>query len=575
MTSFSHKCDVLILGGGIIGAACAYEASSRGLRTIVVDKSDFGSETSANSFKIIHGGLRYLQHLDYSRLKESAREQGVLLKNAPHLIKPLPFLVPSYGFGKKSKLALKAACSIYEALGRERNAGVVSELKLPSHKILTDSDVRRIAPHINHEGLNGGLVFYDCQMRNPDRLTLSVLKSAEKCGATLYNYYEVLKIHTNECQPGGAEISHVECKNIMTGQNENIQSRFVINAMGPWAESVGNLIDNEKVRIKCKPQLFSKGIQLVVPEIIKDYAVAIEGRGSDKSASLKRGNRSFFFQPWRGVTLIGTTDTVFEGDPSKFSITLDEIREFLHDVKEVYPDSRLEPINVQYAFGGLRAISSEARQDYYKGVNRDGMVNTTRHEYIIDHEKTRDWGGVSTLNNLISVLGVKYTTFRKVGALVLSLLENKGVEMKSSTTLVNSIYGAPESNSLKSFIESKKNNFNFLDSQIEFSLFEELALDYGEEVDEIFCLTEKMIQDKNMLPEDALLYSQVCFAIESEYAKTLADVILRRLPKSALGFPGRAYIKQVGTFMAQRLDWDSARLDSEIKQVISRFNFHE
>ena len=171
--------DLLVVGGGINGLAIAWDAALRGLSVVLCEKGDFGGGATAGCFKIVHGGFRYLQNLDFSRLFRSAKEQRILRTIAPHFVQPLPILVPSYGLGKKSRAVLDLGATFYEILTAGRNNGVDESRKLPRHSVLGSADVLTIAPHLRREALRGGIVFYDAQMRNCERLTLAV---ATECG---------------------------------------------------------------------------------------------------------------------------------------------------------------------------------------------------------------------------------------------------------------------------------------------------------------------------------------------------------------------------------------------------------
>ena len=413
--------DLIVMGAGIIGAACALEASCNGLNVLLLDKGDFGGETSSGSFKIVHGGLRYLQHLDFPRLKESYQEQRFIRKSAPHLVKPLPFLVPCYGYGMKGREALRSACSMYEFLSRTRNDGVSEELKLPDHKVLSKDEVLKIAPLLQKKGLRGGVVFYDCQMLNPDRLTLAVVQAAKRNGVVVKNYNEVVKITTRFGSQDSICIDEILVRDKISSFEYRVKSHAYVNAMGPYCNQIGRLFDESNLFSNIDMPIYSKGVQLVFPKIVDQYALSVQGKGIDTASTVSRGGRAFFMQPWRGHTLVGTTDTIFQGEPKDFKITLSEIKAFLAELSEAYPSDIFSPINVKYAFGGLRSIDPAIRKQIEDGTDRDGMVNTSRDEDIIDHSKVM-WAGLKKIENLVSVVGIKYTTFRSVGERVISKL---------------------------------------------------------------------------------------------------------------------------------------------------------
>lgn len=569
----SSNFDVIIIGGGIIGAGCALEASAVGLRTLLLEKSDFGSETTAGSFKIIHGGLRYIQHLDYPRLKESVNEQRFIRQAAPNLIKPLPFLVPCYGLGMKSKLALSTACTLYESLTKRRNDNVPDALKLPGHKKLTKEEVLKIAPLLSQKKLSGGIVFYDCQMVSPERLMISIIRKIEDNGGIVKNYSEVTGIKTR-LENKTLKIDAVKIRDLTTNLNYSVKGKFVINALGPTANLIGNLFDQQEEPIKTSSQILSKGIQLVLPEIIKDYALSIEGSGEDSASMIKRGGRSFFLQPWEGLTLAGTTDSI-EKDSSDFKITMTEIKKFIEELYQAYPSNLLKPAYVQYAFGGLRPVDSKVKAMVEKGVDRDDMVNTSRDEEIIDHSKQK-WSGLPRIENLISVVGIKYTTFRSVGERAIKLLNNREFEgkefkFKSGGSKNTRLFDSSSNFSLEEMMQI------CLDSNFQINSSELKVLDtiYGST--SLYLLNKSIENSRkySLSPNDSLLFSKVEYSIKFEHAKKLADIVIRRVLISHLGYPGHELLEKISKFASIHLGWNEDKRNSEIVDVRTIFTFSD
>src|SRR5688572_27269723 len=183
--------DLAIIGGGAFGAAAAWDASLRGLKTVLIERKDFGGGSSAECFKMVHGGIRYMQHADIRRLRSSSHERSSLLRIAPHLVSPLPIVIPTYGRGRKGKLFLGAGMRMYDALTLDRNAGIPDESRrIHASRFLGRSDVRELFPDIDDAGLTGGAVFEDGQMYNPPRLVLAFVSSAVEAGAVACNYVE-------------------------------------------------------------------------------------------------------------------------------------------------------------------------------------------------------------------------------------------------------------------------------------------------------------------------------------------------------------------------------------------------
>ncbi len=226
-----NQYDLLIIGGGIFGACAAWDASLRGLSVAIVEKEDFCSGTSANSFKMVHGGIRYLQHADIKRLRSSCHERSAMLRIAPHLVRPLPILVPTYGYGKSGKVFLGAGMLVYDLLTLGRNYGIRDKNRhIPMTKFLNRSEVLEEYPDIDSNGLTGAALFYDGQMYNPTRLVLAIVKSAQENGAHVANYVEVRQLIRE-----GNKIIGVEAHDSMSNDTIRINSRMVLMQPGHGA----------------------------------------------------------------------------------------------------------------------------------------------------------------------------------------------------------------------------------------------------------------------------------------------------------------------------------------------------
>ena len=231
--------DLLVIGGGINGAGIAWDAALRGLSVALIERADFGGATSSGCFKIIHGGLRYLQHLDLKRVRESVREQRILRTIAPHLVSPLPFLVPCYGRGRKGREFLSLGLLLYEfvvACDRNRNLGVHHQLS--RFRRLDSQQCLRHAPGLKAEGLTGGVLYEDVQLSNCERFTFAVVASAREAGAVVANYCEAVQLNASQAESGEGRIESVTAHDLFRGTELQIKARFVVNATGPWVDQV-------------------------------------------------------------------------------------------------------------------------------------------------------------------------------------------------------------------------------------------------------------------------------------------------------------------------------------------------
>ncbi|MEJ2748354.1 MAG: FAD-dependent oxidoreductase [Anaerolineae bacterium] len=187
----NQEFDLVVVGGGIFGVAAAWDATLRGLSVALIEQGDFGQATSANHFKVVHGGIRYLQHGDVYRIRESSAERSAFLRTAPHLVRPFPFVIPTYGHGMKSKEAMKIALLLYDLFTFDRNRGIKDERNhVPSGHTISRQECRAMFPDLDPTGLTGAAIFHDGQMYNPPRLTLAFVQSAAAAGAVVANYVQ-------------------------------------------------------------------------------------------------------------------------------------------------------------------------------------------------------------------------------------------------------------------------------------------------------------------------------------------------------------------------------------------------
>ncbi len=554
--------ELVVIGGGIIGAACAYEASSRGVKVLLLEKHDFGSKTSQGSFRIIHGGLRYLQHLDYPRLRESVSCQNYFRRFAPHLVKTLPFLVPCYGYGMKGKEILSIACELYNLLSIDRNRGVSKDQILPRHKVLSREEVLSIAPYVDKSSLRGGVVFYDCQMLDPNRLNLEFILSAESSGAFLENYKEVTKITPS------AEGYELSVKDLISGQSRNVNSKFIVNAMGPWASEISKLFGSEEKQ-KSKPQFYSKGIQLAIRDFPIKSAITVESKGIDTASSLRRGGRAVFLQPWHDYTLIGTTDTIYKGDPKDFSINKEEVADFFNEVVSAYPDPKLTKDKLVHTFGGLRLIDENLMEQVERGEDRDGLVNTSRDELIIDHKEPYTKWGMSSYDNLVTIVGIKYTTCRSVAIKAIDMLSkngltrnNRGYDFYSYSNIIDEVI---ETTRLKNLLP------NMIPEEDRQSISEDIWKTYGSRSEAFLSKVDFREISSNLDLKRKIEKEMIKNAFQNEYAKTISDIVERRLSNRFLGSNQHFFIENIKSIASEVLGWKEDKIAHELIEVGKNF----
>lgn len=544
----SKHFDLLVIGAGINGACVAWDAAMRGLSVALVDRGDFGAATSAATGRMIHGGVRYLQHLALGRVKTSLNERNFFLRSAPHLVHPVPFLIPTYGHGLKGKLVLGLAMTVYDLLAWAERSND-SSTAIPGHKRLSRQETLTLEPHLRADGLTGAIRFYDCQMPFPERLTLAIVLSARREGAVVLNYTKAKDLLVDDGRVTGANVM-----NAFTGRQLTVKADLTVNAAGPWISSVlksAGLADTTGGASRT----LSKGIHIITRSLTRKHALALATRHKHSGAWLDRGGRHFFIVPWQGLSLIGTTNSPFNGAPGDDIVTEEDIRGLIDDVNSVYPAAGLCRDDIRYFYGGLYPDDpSRLPGTGYQGSREDN---------IIDH-------GISqNIQGLISVIGVKYTTARLLAQKIVDLacckLARPAVPCRTQSV---SVCGG-EITDLKDFVVRESRQWH---DMLPESQAADLIHGYGTNHTE---LLELCAQDpglaEGICPETSILKAQVVHAVRREMAQTLQDVVFRRTPLGCLGRPASETLRGLARTMAEELGWDEARREEEILAVEARY----
>ena len=397
----SEPFDLLVIGGGINGVATAWDAAQRGLSVALIEKDDFGSHASAGCYRILHGGLRYLQHLDLGRMRESIAERRAMIRIAPHLNAPLGFLVPTYPGFMKGRMAMSVALAVNDMISARRNHGVSDPSRqLPGGRTMRAEEALRLCPAIPSEGLTGAALFYDGMMMSCERLCVLFARASAAAGACCANHVEATGLTVEEGRATG-----VEAIDQLTGRRFAIRARVVANVTGSWAN---RLIYPDRPF----PKAYSAGLQVVTPLLFETagLGVAFTSRQIDPDARMSRGGRHLFAVPWRGHLTWGTTDTLYEGDPGDWRITPGDIEAFVRELDACLPGHGIDMGIVQHAFGGLRPVDERNLMT--------GSQVSRRYE-IFDH--TRDPG----IGNLLTMVGVKFTVGRGMAEKLVDLVFGK------------------------------------------------------------------------------------------------------------------------------------------------------
>jgi glycerol-3-phosphate dehydrogenase len=541
--------DVLVVGGGITGATTAWDAAQRGLSVALLERGDFGGATSAESLKVVHGGVRYLQHLDVVRVRESSRERRALLRMAPHLVQPMPFVVPTYGHGMRGPEILAAAFIILNALTADRNRGLTDpSRRVPAAGIVSRARVLEWFPDINKEGLTGAGVFYDGQMFNPPRLVWAMVRTAARAGAAVANYCDVTALILQ-----GGRVAGVRVEDRLGGEKFEVRARTVVNAAGPYAEAL--LVRSGVRAVRSVP--FSRDMALVLKrQLVNGRALALQTRYHDPSAVLTRGARHLFLVPWRGKTLVGVNSLVWRDEPDSLRVTEAEVSDFVAEIAEADPKLGLTMDDVALVMAGLLPVE--------KGDEKGGDVSFGKRPLVVDNART------DNVQGLVSAISNRYTVARGVAEKAVDLVYQKlGRELRRCRTEITRIHGAD----FYRFADLVREVAEALPEGVDRSIADRLARDHGSAYGEVLRLARERPELGVTIGGSGILRAEVVHAARSEMVCKLSDAVFGRTGLATAGDPGRAELEECADLVAAQLGWDAARRESELREVRDRIPF--
>ncbi|GIW54476.1 MAG: hypothetical protein KatS3mg082_0880 [Nitrospiraceae bacterium] len=385
----------------------AREAALRGLRVALIEQEDFGSGTSGNSHKIIHGGLRYLQHADFRRMREAVRERTILFRTAPHLVHPMPVLIPLYRHRPPGRFLMSLALRLNDLLSFDRNRGLERRPRDRTRTYRFPRGLLKVVPWIvAKERLIAGALFYDGQVSNPERLILSLAQSASVAGADLANYVQVTGLVKKE----KAGVAGVRATDVLTGHDLEVRANIVVNCTGPWSPHILLPLGQSTWPAELK---WLKAMVLVTRPVVGRTAVGVPCPSTyrDEDAVVNKGYRNLFITPWRDASLIGTFQAAYDGDIRYLHVEDEEIESFIAEINQALPSARLTRADVRWVHCGLLPRSGQE--------NGNGEPQLLKQFCIHDHADTEG------IDGMISVVGVKYTTARGVAEKAVDLVFRK------------------------------------------------------------------------------------------------------------------------------------------------------
>ncbi|MDO5670311.1 MAG: glycerol-3-phosphate dehydrogenase/oxidase [Corynebacterium sp.] len=522
--------DVAVIGGGISGVQIARHAAGRGLRTILLERNDFGAGTSAATTKAIHGGLRYLEQYDFRVVAESVSERRYLGLAAPHLVQPRSFLLTAYDWSAPRALVLGAGVALYEAMAWRRNVGVPKDIRSPRFRWIGKKALLKQVPWLSPEGLTGAWRHDDTLNIHPERLLLAILKSFVAGGGTALNHAEVTELLRDDT---GA------VRGVRVNGHQDIAATVTVNAAGPWvASALGDLATTAGVRVRQ-----AKGVHLVTRDLGNRDGVFVRGRNG----------RHIVVNPWQGKTLVGPTDTPMSGSADEAAAEVEDIN-LLRETLDSVSATPLVREDVESTIVGVRPLIDDGSDTY----------TSSRRFEIRDH-------AAAGLAGLYSVTGGKWTTGRAMG-------------QKVTDTLIKAHHGElPPARDFDSRHLDLSTSFGDYDTVA--AAFEaaaarvptadlprdiriHLARLYGTEHEAILQLVAGDPRLATPIPGSSDILAQAVYAVTHEAAETLQDVLDRRLTVGTLGLVQETAARLVAGTIAPLVGWDADRSGAEVAEYL-------
>jgi glycerol-3-phosphate dehydrogenase len=513
--------DLVVVGGGITGAGVALDAASRGYSVALVEKSDFAAGTSSRSSKLVHGGLRYLQNFDLGLVREALLERSLLVKLAPHLVTPLPFVVPTFE-GKRPDRMLGVGLNMYDVMSWRRGRDEAEEWSPDRHRTIDGAEVLEFIPALADRKPSAGYLFYDCQTDDA-RLVLTVLGEAERFGAVVANRCEVTGLVERAGRAAGVLV-----RDVLDGNEFELAAENVVNATGVWAD---RLRPEELYREEEVPAIRpSRGTHVTLPrELVDVRAGAIVPAG---------GGRTVFVLPWLGRTLVGTTDNDYEGSVEHVPPADDDI-DYLLAAVNAFLGTNLGPGDLTGAYAGVRPLISTGDPKKSVDISRKAEL-------------------YETSSGLVTITGGKLTTWRRMAKLAVDrIVEREGREAPCRTNEIQ--LGMPVD-------PSKLPDAPGVDEESRV----QLASRYGYAANLVMRLAaaEPRLAER-ITPDLPDITAEAAFAAEHEQTATVADVLLRRtrlgiLNARRLCEPGAEGPMAVARALGGQLGWDESRIEREV-----------
>lgn len=509
--------DLCIIGGGITGAGVARDAASRGMKVCVIEQNDFASGTSSRSSKLIHGGIRYLENLEFHLVFEALNERRVLFEIAPHLVHPLTFVLPIYDSSRVGMFKMGLGMWLYDALALFHTPKF--------HERMGFETTMHRVPYLKAAGLKGSYLYSDAYM-DDDRLVLETLRSAHSFGAMAVNYVKVLKSNKNT----KGRIESLECEDLKTNKKFSVQAKHFISTVGPWTDLVGqNLLDEWKKLLRP-----SKGIHFTIPHKklpIKDAIVM----ATDKD------KRIIFAIPRGEMVIIGTTDTDYPQNPEDVHSDKADIDYLLSIVDKYFGHAKISKADIIASYAGVRPLVNDGSQTESK----------TSREHVVKH----------TPNNITFVAGGKYTTYRRMARDIVEEVLSKEFELEQKIQFARNQTRLPINPEVTA--ETLK---------VAYSQVEVWVKEYGISIQDATILASRhgmeaveILDNAKKQDVDSIWQIEALHAIDKTMCLHLRDFMLRRSPlyltQKDHGFSN---LEGIAKMMQKKLGWTDTQKNAEV-----------
>jgi glycerol-3-phosphate dehydrogenase len=518
--------DVIVIGGGITGAGVARDAALRGLSCLLLEKGDFASGVTSKSTRLIHGGLRYLANFEVDLVAESLRERAILRRMAPYLIHPIPLIIPIYKDDPRGRAIISLGIHLYDLLSHEHD--------IPHYFTSGREKTLSFEPRLNQDGLTGSALFYDHQIMMPERLVIENIIGARQAGASVLNYVRAEKIE--ETNAG----IMVTARDVLTNQRYSFRSQVLINAAGPWIDSVrkaGN-IDQKKIIFP------TKGIHLVLPKL-SDQALFVTSRDG----------RMFFIIPLDKWSLIGTTDTEYDEDLDEVHATRDDVDYLITESRRVLPGLNITREAILYTYAGIRPLA-------FAGASESKI---SRKHRVVREGRTR---------RIITIAGGKLTTYRNMAK---DVVDTACKALGVRTTCVTDKKPFPGGLHME-YNDYLKEAMPDMAARHEVSgeTVRHLVQFYGAGAGRVLDLVDRdPALGEAISPESRDIYAQVVHSVMEEGARTLSDIILRRMHLGMTGSRGKDQAEKIASIAARELKWNEEEREhylAEFKKELMKDN---